>query len=198
VIVLSMEQFVVVLFGALLTAVGILANRWLTKARHSETIERRTALLDLLDKMKLKGLTIEQVKTMERQYERGENVRIIEDRMTVESYDYGLAEIDTATCQQDMNIAQRRRLSMLDAKLTGMVGELHCLLNELERTELSKLQLAWEAFRESQSSWVARPWSGGSMAPFIYYGEASRLTVVRLAEIELDVRSARGGLEQAD
>ncbi len=105
--------------------------------------------------------------------------------------DYGVDEIDAAVCQQDMNRAQAVRRDMLNFKMRATKSELENYLDTSERKIFRAEQRAWEKLRDKKSAVAGQDWSGGSMEPFITAGEASKLTVERIEELDGRLQTRR-------
>jgi uncharacterized protein YecT (DUF1311 family) len=93
--------------------------------------------------------------------------------------------------QQEMNQYALRRAEEMDAKLDLAIAKLQDFMNRKEQQRFARTQRAWRVYRDAQAELASLTFEGGSMQPFIRYGEQSRLTIERVAALqsEYDFRS---------
>lgn len=191
----SLAEFLV---GLVASAIAFFLGRYVRKEKVTESLTRKNMLLDLLKKMKEEGVDGEKLAEIEREFETQDRIRTIEDRLTVESYDYGVDELQEAATQGEMNLAQARRMEMLERKLGAVVHELNSYLDDEGKAKLDAAQTAWERFLDRETEWVTRDWKEGTLAPLIIMGQRSRLIIERLAALENQLNEERAAYARGE
>jgi uncharacterized protein YecT (DUF1311 family) len=72
-----------------------------------------------------------------------------------------------AQSQAEMNMCWGKEYKAADAKLNEAYRQFMTKLNDEEKAQLKKAQLAWIAFRDANCDFVADEYKGGTMRPMI-------------------------------
>lgn len=179
-----LRDIVIGLLTAALTAVGFLVRRHLQKDRITEAITRKDALLALFERMKAKGVTMDELHEFEASLERVDRVRAIEDRLTVELKNEELDELQQARTQSEMNVAAGRNLARADGRLQAALAELRAYLTPEEEAAFNATQNIWEIYRDREGDFSAARFEGGTIQPLIRLSALAALTIERAATVE--------------
>ena len=113
-----MKEVLLLLLGALISAIAFLGKRALKKDRVSEAITRKSELLALMEKMRTSGVSMEELDAFEAQFDRRQHVREIEDRLTIELKTEELAiRPGPGETQAEMNTTARERYERASIRL---------------------------------------------------------------------------------
>jgi uncharacterized protein YecT (DUF1311 family) len=184
-----MKDLIPFALGILCSAAGVLILRWLRKDRLSEELARKKQALELHEKLQEQNISLEQLDAFEKSLlQRRNQVRKIEDKLYTEA----ISEADPTAHmnQQEMNIYAANRADEMDLKLGKVVDELQTWMHTDEKQAFTKAHEAWLQYRANQAEFASLQFEGGSMQPFILFGERSRLTIERMSELtnELEFR----------
>jgi uncharacterized protein YecT (DUF1311 family) len=72
-----------------------------------------------------------------------------------------------AQSQAEMNMCWGKEHKAADAKLNAAFRQFMAKLNDEEKAQLKKAQLAWIAYRDANCEFVADQYKGGTMRPMI-------------------------------
>ncbi len=72
-----------------------------------------------------------------------------------------------AQTQGEMNMCWGKELKAADAKLNDAYRQFMTKLNDEEKAQLKKAQLAWITYRDANCDFVADQYKGGTMRPMI-------------------------------
>jgi uncharacterized protein YecT (DUF1311 family) len=72
-----------------------------------------------------------------------------------------------AQSQGEMNICWAKESKAADARLNETYRQFMARLNDEEKVQLKKAQLAWIAYRDANCDFVADQYKGGTMRPLI-------------------------------
>lgn len=177
----------------LLAGGGYLIRRWFERRGIDEELERGLKAVSLKRAMDEAGLDHATL----RSFTAGISSRTAEVRHREDRVAESLAAADALepSTQAEMNAVQQSRAEHAARVLNRLTVE---FADELERDEaflLSKAMDAWEALVEHHAKISQLMFRDGSMAPLAYWAERERMTVTRIAELQMliDERRALAG-----
>ncbi|WP_054111869.1 lysozyme inhibitor LprI family protein [Brevundimonas sp. AAP58] len=169
--------------GAVVTAVGFLLKRYLSKAARHEQVTLYTLLADLRAKMESQGVSAQDLELFAAQL--APKIRDA-DAKDIAS---GAEEPNSYWTQGAMNQRGWAEYEVERAKLEMANTELAHLIGDGER--LAAAQDAWEKYRDAAAEMVSSEYSGGSIRPLIHSGEMTSLTKERLARVQAIINYRR-------
>jgi uncharacterized protein YecT (DUF1311 family) len=93
-----------------------------------------------------------------------------------------------AQSQAEMNMCWGKEYKAADAKLNEAYRVFMIKLNDEEKAQLKKAQLAWITYRDANCDFVADQYKGGTMRPMIAAICLAEVTNNRVAELKAQIK----------
>lgn len=181
-----------VLLGALLSALGFVGKRRLEGRGSLDAIEKHEKLLSLRERLRESGTTLEELSTLEQallgRAESAAKVALDFERSAVEL----ISSVEgIELTQTDMNIQAGEAAARADVRLDEVYAELTRQLGAREAEALRRAQAAWGAYREQHVAYCGEQYRGGSIRPLILGIAHESVTVARAVELERDLEEIK-------
>lgn len=187
----DLSHLVTLLAGGAVTGAGFLLKRVMTGAKIQEQVTLFAGLTDISAKMKEHGLSPDDVNALTAfvsSKRRAEKLQKEPEAVAAIAVDAEGDEPDGYWTQFAMNQRAAAALRTADARLEEALLELEHFAGS---DELTRVQDAWERFRDEQADFAASQYAGGSIAPLIKASEAEALTLDRIAWARAEVEERR-------
>jgi len=93
-----------------------------------------------------------------------------------------------AQSQAEMNMCWGKQYKAADAKLNEAYRQFMTKLNDEEKAQLKKAQLAWITYRDANCEFVADQYKGGTMRPMIAAICLAEVTNSRVTELKAQIK----------
>tara|TARA_R110002020_G_scaffold18062_4_gene63743 strand:+ start:2383 stop:2937 length:555 start_codon:yes stop_codon:yes gene_type:complete len=174
------NNFALVCFGALLSALGFVLKRSLTGEKSKERAERLAVLAELQVKLHSGDITIGELENLEEWLIKPANRKA--DMTLEEARKSG--QIDGLT-QVEMNLRAGIDLKKAQLELQHTLGLVKIDLEPTELRLLDEAQELWSAFSVKQADFEAEMYDGGSIQPLIWATAVEDATRQRTKELNL-------------
>lgn len=157
------QSIALILLGGLLATIGWFARRLISGSHIDERATRLDKALDVAEKLKRSGMTIEQARMLADNLVSGRSIHSDETLAALtQSNEIGpkFSVLDTTAA---MGVQLDARLSVLDAELAGLFLKLEILINDAVYFEaLKSAQAAWVTYRQAEGIAASVEMAGGT------------------------------------
>lgn len=159
-------------------------NKMIPSAREKVNVKENMLTLDIMEKLKSLGKDPDLVKHSREDADQFMSVLTSQKEAFVEN---AIEMIDsTYMTQTDMNMEAGRRADVARQHMERAIVALDRSgwMNESQTEALKATQDRWEKYAQSQATFAAAEFEGGSMAPLIFASELESATVSRTGELK--------------
>jgi uncharacterized protein YecT (DUF1311 family) len=89
--------------------------------------------------------------------------------------------------QREWNICAGKEAAASDQRLKQLLAEISSRADSARRVQLAAVQSKWESFRDSDCTWQADAFLGGSIQPAIYSQCITSLTEARISDLKVQL-----------